>query len=98
MGYTGPVIKSFKHKGLEDFFNTGSKKGIRPDHASKLERILDRLAASKRPKDMGLPGYQLHELSGNKAGTWAVSVSGNWRVTFKFEGEDVAIVDYIDYH
>jgi proteic killer suppression protein len=92
------VIKSFKHKGLEVFFNTGSKKGIRPEHASKLERILDRLAASKKPIDMNLPGYKLHELSGNRAGIWSVSVSGNWRVTFKFEGENAVVVDYIDYH
>jgi toxin HigB-1 len=92
------VIKSFKHKGLEQFFNTGTKKGIQPDHASKLERILDRLAAAKKSKDMNLPGYKLHELSGNKTGIWAVSVSGNWRVTFKFEGEDAIVVDYIDYH
>ncbi len=98
MGYINFVIKSFKHKGLEQFFDTGSKKGIQPDHASKLERILDRLAAAKKPKDMNLPGYKLHVLSGNKAGTWAVSISGNWRVTFKFEGEDVIVVDYIDYH
>ena len=92
------MIKSFKHKGLEVFFNTDSKKGIQPGHASKLERILDRLAASKKPKDMNLPGYKLHQLSGNMAGTWSVSVSGNWRVTFKFEGENAIVVDYIDYH
>lgn len=92
------MIKSFKHRGLEDFFNTGSKKGIRPEHALKLERILDRLAASKNPRDMNLPGYKLHELIGKKAGTWAVSLSGNLRVTFKFGGENAVFVDYIDYH
>lgn len=92
------MIKSFKHKGLEVFFNTGSKKGIQPEHASKLERILDRLSASKNPKDMNLPGYKLHGLTGNMAGTWSVSVSGNWRVTFKFEGENAIVADYIDYH
>ncbi|OHD65294.1 MAG: peptidase [Spirochaetes bacterium RBG_13_51_14] len=92
------MIGSFRHKGLEEFFNTGSKKGIQPGHAPKLERILDRLAAARRPQDMGLPGFKLHELSGNKAGTWAVSVSGNWRVTFKFEGDNAVKVDYEDYH
>jgi len=92
------VIKSFKHKGLEIYFNTGSKKGIQPGHASKLERILDRLAASKKPNDMNLPGYKLHELTGNKAQTRAVSVSGNWRVTFKFEGVSAVVVNYMDYH
>jgi len=92
------MIISFKHKGLEEFFNTGNKKGIQPDHATKLERILDRLDASKKPLDMNLPGYDLHELKGNRDGTWAVSVNGNWRVTFKFKGEDAFIVDYLDYH
>jgi proteic killer suppression protein len=98
MGYIDTVIENFKHKGLEEFFNTGIKKGIQPGHAPKLERILDRLAAARNPLDMGLPGFKLHELSGNKAGTWAVSVSGNWRVTFKFKGKNAVKVDYEDYH
>jgi len=97
-GYIGYVIKSFKHKGLEEFFNTGSNKGIQPAQAPKLERILDRLAASKKLLDMNLPGFKLHELSGKKAGTWAVSISGNWRVTFEFEGENAVKVNYEDYH
>lgn len=92
------MIKNFKHKGLEGLFNTGTKKGIQPEHAAKLERILDRLAASKKPLDMNLPGYALHELKGNKAGTWSVTVSGNWRVTFQFEGENAVKVNYEDYH
>ncbi len=92
------MILSFAHKGLEEFFNTGSKRGIKPEHAMKLERILDKLAASKSPHDMNLPGYRLHELSGGKTGTWAVSVSGNWRVTFRFKGENAVKVDYKDYH
>ena len=90
------MIKSFKHKGLQTFFETGSKKGIRPEHALKSARILDRLDASINPGDMNLPGYYLHQLLGK--GTWAVRVSGNWRITFVFDGEDAILVDYKDYH
>ena len=92
------MIKSFKHKGLQTFFETGSKKGIIPDHTSKIARILDRLDASITPSDMGLPGYYLHQLSGQDEGTWSVRVSGNWRITFMFEGKDAILVDYKDYH
>jgi len=92
------VIKSFKHKGLEKFFYTGSKKGIRPEHANKLEKILDRLNAANALQDMNFPGSYLHQLSGNKEGQHAVRVSGNWRIFFKFTGGDAYIVDYDDYH
>jgi toxin HigB-1 len=92
------VIKSFKHKGLEKFFLTGSKVGIQDAHAKKLRLILGRLNASTDPLDMNLPGLFLHELKGNRQGIWSVRVSGNWRVTFKFDGPDVTIVNYEDYH
>ena len=92
------MIKSFAHKGLKDFFETGSKKGIQPEHASKLARIMDRLDASVSPQDMDLPGYKLHSLKGNKKDFWAVTVNGNWRVIFYFEGHDAYLVDYLDYH
>ena len=92
------MIRSFRHKGLERFFNTGSKRGILPDHAEKIARILDRLDASISPVDMNLPGYQLHELKGKDAGTWAVTVNANWRITFQFKGQDALLVDYLDYH
>jgi len=92
------MIKSFRHKGLREYYETENKGGINSDHASKLARILDRLDASVRPSDMNLPGYRLHKLSGQEKGTWAVRVSGNWRVTFKFEGEDATDIDYLDYH
>jgi proteic killer suppression protein len=74
------MIKSFKHKGLEDFFYTGSKKGIKSNHASRLSRILDRLNAANEIKDMNYPGSFLHQLSGDKKGLHAVEVFGNWRV------------------
>lgn len=92
------MIKSLKHKGLKTFFETGSKKGIVPEHAPKIARILDRLDASIVPGDMALPGYYLHQLSGQERDTWSVRVSGNWRITFLFEGENVILVDYKDYH
>ncbi len=92
------MIKTFAHKGLEDFFYVGSKKGIRPEHASKLERILDRLNAASDVQDMNYPGSFLHRLSGDKKGQYAVRVSGNWRVFFEFFNGDAYVVDYDDYH
>lgn len=92
------MIKSFKHKGLKTFFETGSKKISIPEHAVKIARILDRLDASIAPGDMALPGYYLHQLSGQEKETWSVRVSGNWRITFLFEDEDVILVDYKEYH
>jgi len=89
---------SFKHKGLERFFTTGSKAGIQPNHAERLRLILGRLNASTDPKDMNLPGLDLHELRGDRKGTWSVKVSGNWRVTFTFAGKNAENVNYEDYH
>ncbi len=96
--YTDCMIMGFKHKGLERFFTSGSKAGILPRHAEKLRLILGRLQASTCPQDMNLPGLGLHELSGDRQGDWAVNVSGNWRVTFRFVGKDADAVDYEDYH
>jgi len=92
------VIKSFNHKGLKEFFFTGRKKGIRPEYADRLERILDRLNAANEIKDINYPGSNLHKLSGDKKGLYAVKVSGNWRVFFEFIEGDAYIVDYDDYH
>ena len=92
------MITGFKHKGLERFFTTGSKAGIQPQHAERLRLILGRLNASTNPKDMNLPGLELHELRGDRKGTWSVKVSGNWRVTFTFAGKNAEDVNYEDYH
>ncbi len=92
------MIKSFAHKGLREFYESGSKKGIQPEHAPKLGRMLDRLDASISPQDMNLPGYRLHPLKGDKQDIWAVTVNGNWRLTFYFEGQDAYLLDYQDYH
>jgi len=92
------MIKSFKHKGLEQFFYTGTKKGITQDHVGKLERILDRLHAANDLKDMNFPGSNLHELAGDRKGQYSVKVSGNWRIIFEFVNGDAYVVDYDDYH
>lgn len=86
------------HKGLEKYFLTGSKAGIQAAHARKLQLILGRLNASTTPRDMNLPGLYLHELKGDRQGRWSVRVSGNWRITFHFDGTDAVAVDYEDYH
>jgi toxin HigB-1 len=92
------AIVSFRHKGLERFFTRGTTAGIQSKHAKRLRLILGRLSVAKEPRDMGLPGLRLHALKGDRQGTWAVEVSGNWRVTFQFTGPDAANVNYEDYH
>ena len=92
------MIKSFAHKGLEKFFRTGSKAGIQAAHASKLARQLAILNVAKAPEEMDQPGWNLHHLTGRSAGIWSVWINGNWRLTFKFTGEDAEVVDYQDYH
>jgi proteic killer suppression protein len=92
------MIKSFKHKGLELFFKTGRKSGIQVKHTKRLQLILGRLNAANSTDDMKLPGLFLHSLSGNRSDIWSVRVSGNWRVTFRFNGKDAEIVNYEDYH
>jgi proteic killer suppression protein len=92
------VIKTFRHKGLAAFYEKGSKAGIRPDHASRLARQLRRLDEAQNPADMNIPGWRMHSLSGALAGHYAVWVSGNWRLTFTFDGVHAVLVDYQDYH
>ncbi len=92
------MIKSFAHKGLEKFFRKGSKSGIQAAHGNPLRLQLAKLDSAKSPQDMGLLAWQLHPLKGALKGHWAVSVSGNWRLTFRFDGQDAEVVDYQDYH
>jgi proteic killer suppression protein len=92
------VIKTFRHKGIERFFSIGSKAGIQAAHAARLARQPQRLDVARRPQDMNIPGWRLHSLKGDLAGHWSVAVSGNWRLTFAFDGEDAVLVDYRDYH
>ena len=92
------MIKSFRHAGIALFFETGSKRGINPAHASKLEEQLLTLNRAKAPSAMNLPGWALHPPRGTLDGHWSIKVNGNWRLTFRFEGEDAILVDYQDYH
>ena len=92
------MITGFKHRGLERFFLRGTRAGIQAAHSKRIRLILGRLQASTSRQDMNLPGLNLHELKGKRKGTWAVRVSGNWRITFRFKGEDAFDVDYEDYH
>ena len=92
------MIRGFRHKGLERFFLKGNKSGIQARHAARLRLILGRLNASTSLADMNLPGLGLHPLSGDRSGDWSVTVSGNWRVTFRFVDSDAERVNYEDYH
>ena len=92
------MISRFRHKGVERFFRSGDTSGINAQHAARLRRLLTTLNRSVGPAGMSLPGYRLHRLKGERAGQWAVSVSGNWRLVFEFEGDDATNVDLVDYH
>jgi toxin HigB-1 len=92
------MIKSFIHKGLEDFFYDGNRKGIQATHASELEAILDRLDAANEIRDMNYPGSGLHLLLPKKKGRWAIKVSGNWRWIFEFVDGDALNVEVEDDH
>ena len=92
------MIKKFKYKGLKKLFESGVASGIQPKHADRLRRILALLESSDSIGDMDLPGLNLHELKGQRKGTYSVTVSGNWRVTFKIVNGDIADVNYEDYH
>ncbi len=92
------MIESFRHKGLEDFFYDGTKRGIQPNHALRLSHIVDVLDAATTIQDINFPGSGLHPLQPRQDNRWAIKVSGNWRVTFRFEAGNVYEVDYEDYH
>lgn len=92
------MIKSWRHKGLKSFYETGSKAGIQAKHSKRLTIILQLLSHAKTPKDMDLWNMRLHLLKGDLKGFYSVKVSGNWRVIFKFHVQNVELVDYIDYH
>ena len=93
------MIKTFQHKGLRAFFETGSVAGIQAAHAPKLGAMLRRLNEATSAQGMNLPGWGLHPLKGKHLkGHFSVCVNGNWRLTFRFEGTDAILVDYQDYH
>ena len=92
------MIISFKHKGLEQFYLKGTTRGIQAKHQKKLRLQLSALDTAQVIEDMNLPGYRLHPLKGERKGLWAISVNGNWRLTFRFENGNVTILNYEDYH
>lgn len=92
------MIRSFRHKGLRDLFEKGERRKLKQDHVAKIERVLARLDEAVDVADMDLPGFRLHQLKGDLRDSWAVSISGNWRITFRFEDGDAYDVDYLDYH
>jgi proteic killer suppression protein len=92
------MIQSFRHRGLKNFYEKDNPKGLRADQVDKIARILSRLDEADRVAGMDLPGFKLHPLKGNLKGFWAVSVSGNWRINFRFEGGHAYDVDLGDYH
>jgi proteic killer suppression protein len=92
------MIKSFAHKGLRRFFETGSVAGIQPKHAGKLQMILGILDQAQRIEEIGAPGLRLHQLKGERTDTWSITVQANWRITFRFMNGEAESVDYEDYH
>lgn len=92
------MILTFRHKGLERFFRTGSTSGIQAKHANRLRLVLAQLDQSKTVADMNTPGLALHPLKGERKGIWAVTVQANWRITFRFENGNAEVVNYEDYH
>ena len=92
------MIKTFRHKGLKQLFETGNSRGVSADLTGRLIRQLDLLNRATSPADMNLPGSRWHELKGDRKGTWSITISGNWRLTFSFQGADAYDVDLEDYH
>ncbi|MEM7043096.1 MAG: type II toxin-antitoxin system RelE/ParE family toxin [Pseudomonadota bacterium] len=92
------MICSFRHRGLKRLFERGDRRQVRPDQVDKIERILARLDQASQVDDMNLPGWRLHPLKGRLKGFWAVDVSGNWRIVFRFENGEAFDVDLVDYH
>ena len=94
----GPVIKSFRHKGLRALYETGSAAGVQPNHAKRLRIQLTALDTAHAIEDMEIPGFRLHPLKGEMAGRCSIMVNGNWRVTFEFREGNAYVLDYEDYH
>lgn len=92
------MIKSFVHKGLQNFFEFDSTAGIQAKHEKRLRLILSALDSAVNVQSMNLPTFRLHQLKGKKKGVWSITVNANWRVTFLFEEGNAYVVDYLDYH
>jgi toxin HigB-1 len=92
------VIRTFKHKGLKLLFTRGQTKGVAAGMTPRIRRVLDAIDAAESPQELIIPGFGTHPLKGNRKGTWAIMITGNWRITFKFVGIDVIDVNLEDYH
>lgn len=92
------MIKSWSHKGLKRFFETGNTSGIQSKHSKRLEEQLDLLNTIVKVEELRLPGYALHKLSGRLSDYFAITVNGGWRLIFTFENGNVFLVDYLNYH
>lgn len=92
------MIKNFRHKGLERLFSKSDPRGVNVQYAGRIARIMSLLDESSSPEQLNIPGMFLHPLKGARKGEWAMTVSGNWRITFRFEREDVVAVNLEDYH
>ena len=92
------MIQTFRHRGLRRLYERGDRSGVRTDQAERIALALADLESAVRPSDVDLPGYRLHPLKGDLRGLWSISISGNWRITFRFEDEDVYDVNLVDYH
>ena len=92
------MILRFRHRGLERLYSRGDTSGVSAQHVKRLRAVLAALETASVPSDMALPGLRLHPLRGDRAGQWSVSISGNWRVIFEFEGQNATNIDLVDYH
>lgn len=92
------MIKNFRHKGLQLFFETGKKSGINSEHVKKLRLLLANLNACSDLREINVPGYRFHKMKGKEKEYYSLTISGNWRIIFRFDGENVKDVDYLDYH
>ena len=92
------MILSFRHRGLRRLYEDDDRRGLNAEHVEKISRVLARLQRAAQPEDMNLPGLRLHQLRGDYAGFWSITIRANWRIIFRFEGADVKDVDLVDYH
>ena len=93
-----PMIIGFRHRGLQRLFEKGDRRRIQPEYIDKVEGVLARLDGATTPQDLDLPGYRLHRLSGDLTGLWSITISGNWRIIFRFDDGKVTDVNFVDYH
>ena len=92
------MIVGFKSKELKRAFESDDQRGLPQSGVNKIRRILARLDEITHPSQMGLPGFDLHPLKGDRAGQWSVKVSGNLRIVFRVEGGNVHEVELLDHH